>query len=390
MEPATTAGSVSTGALPGRPGSRLRFELVTTGNEDAVRRLLHDTPVPGWISLAYEREPDYLLGATLEGPVQQTVLARRAEDGAVVGTFSRSERLAYVNGRVRTLGYLGLLRMDTRFRGRTIYLREGYEACRRCLHDPARTPFYVTSIIEGNTTARRVLEAGLPGLPVYRPWQRFATLALPISARAVPAPAGVRLLRCTTERLVEVASCLQRNYARYALAPYWSADDLASGERCRGLGARDFLIAERNGRVVGCIALWDQRAFKQHVVQGYAPRTERWRRSLNLVARVLSLPRLPDVGSTLNEACLSHAAVDDDDAGVLLALISAALQDARLRGLDFVTLGLAACNPMLGAVKARFRHLEYRSILYVVHWQDGRAAARDLDDRPVHLEAAAL
>jgi len=390
VESALAAGAVSQTALPSLPAGRLRFDLVTSRNEWEVRRLLRETPVPGWITLTYEREPDYLLGATLEGHVQQTVLARLGEDGTLVGTFGRSERAAFVNGDVRTLGYLGLLRMHERFRGRTRYLREGYEACRRFLHDSSRTPYYVTSIIESNTTARRVLEAGLPGLPTYRPWQGFSTLALPSRSWPARAPAGVAVVQGSADRRAEVAACLQRNYARYSLAPLWSEEDLASPERCRGLRPEDFVLAVRADRVVGCLAVWDQRAFKQHVVRGYSSRVERWRRPINLAARVSLLPRLPDVGRPLDEASLSHAAVDGDDAAILLALVSAALGMARARGLDFVTLGLSERNPMLAAVKARFRHLEYRSMLYLVHWEDGRAAAAALDDRPAHLEAATL
>jgi hypothetical protein len=346
--------------------------------------------VPGWITLAYEREPDYLLGTTLEGPVQQTVLARTAQDGALVGTFSRSERLAFVNGEPQPLGYLGLLRLRDCFRGRTRYLREGYEACRRFLHDPERTPYYVTSIIEGNATARRVLEAGLPGLPAYRPWQEFATLALPCRRHAGTLPRGLQVVPGSTELLGDIAACLQRNYARYALAPYWTAADLASPERCRGLRPQDFRVALRRDRVVGCLALWDQRSFKQHVVRGYAPGVGRWRRPINLATRMLSLPRLPGPGEALAEAALSHAASDADDPEVLLALVAAARAEAHRRGLSIVTLGLARRNPMLRAVQAAFRHLEYRSLLYLVHWEDGMAAAAALDDRPAHLEAATL
>jgi hypothetical protein len=381
---------VNATALPSLPGGRLRFELATIRNEWEVRRLLRETPLPGWITIAYEREPDYLAGATLEGPLQQTVLARTGEDGTLVGTFARSERLAFVNGEARPLGYLGLLRMHRRFLGKTRYLREGYEACRRFLHDSGRTPYYVTSIVEGNATARRVLEAGLPGLPTYRPWQRFSTLALPARPRRARAPTGVEITPGSAVLLADIADCLQRNYSRYAMAPLWTTEDLTSPERCRNLSAADFLVALRKNRVVGCVALWDQRMFKQHVVRGYSTRIDRWRKPINWATRLLALPQLPEVGRPLDEASLSHMAVDGDDAATLVALASAALSEARRRGLEFVTLGLAERSPMLRAIKTQFRHLEYRSILYLVYWEDGRAAAAALDDRPAHLEAATL
>ena len=53
-------------------------------------------------------------------------------------------------------------------------------------------------------------------------------------------------------------------------------------------------------------------------------------------------------------------------------------------------LGLTERHPLLPVVRKTFRCREYVSIIYVVHWEDGSAAADALDDRIPHPEVAVL
>lgn len=369
----------------------LIFELAQAQDETSLHQLLRSSPMPGWITLSFEREPDYFLATTIEGDTHQTMVARERETGRVVGMFTRSVQDAFLNGDVRRMGYLGQLRVDPAYRGSVRRLRQGYEACRQLLHRDGQTPFYLTSIIESNERARRVLTAGLPGLPTYHEFEIFATLALPCRhARPARSPAGLVITQGDSGRYHDLAECLQRNYAHYQCAPLWTTDTLRSSERCRGLKAHDFFLAYLGERLVGCLALWDQNGFKQTVVRDYAPWLARWRPLTNLAAPVLGLPNLPPPGASLRLAYLSHVAADNDDPDVLISLIEAGLREATYRGYEYVMVGFASSNPVLRLVKRRFRCVEYRSVLYLVYWSDGAHTAHALDDRPVHVEVATL
>lgn len=388
MVRATPQGAVAA-SLPRFAADGLDFTVAAPGDEPAIRALLRSGPIPGWVTLAYEREPDYFLGAGIEGDMHQAVIAREAKTGHVVGLFSGSERDAFLNGRVQRLGYLGMLRVDPAYRGQLRRLRHGYEACRRLLHARGAAPFYLTSIIAANTRARRLLTAGLPGLPIYRELCGFSTFVLGTS-RSGRERAAPRVRRAMPADLAVVVALLQRNYRRYQCAPYWDEPALRSAERCRGLAAGDFLIAETGGGPVGCVALWDQRAFKQHVVRGYDPRLARWRRMVNLFAPATGLPRLPPVGTPLSQIYLSHLAVDGDQPEVFSSLLQAARQEAARRGGESLLIGLSDRHPLRKRLGREFRRLEYQSLLYLVHWEDGAEAAAALDDRPVHVELATL
>jgi len=185
----------------------------------------------------------------------------------------------------------------------------------------------------------------------------------------------------------EVAGCLERNRRRYQVAPRFSAADLQSPERSRGLEPGDFFLAVVDTEVVGTLALWDQSGFKQVVVQGYAPRLARWRPWMNRLAPVLGTPRLPGPGQALPHAYLSHLAVDEDDLEIFQALVEAAYAEARVRRYVYVVTGLAARHPWRPWLEKRFKPRTYASVLYTVLWKNEAAV---LDGRMPHVEVALL
>jgi len=387
------AGIAAAGALSAAapPAGRLRLDRARPDDDDAIRELLRDQPMGGAIRLTLEREPSAWLAAGIEGERHTTVVARDETSGRLLGMGSRAVRTAWVGGRPARLGYLSQLRRRPALRGHRGLLAAGYAAC-EATRAADELAFDLTTIVADNHAARRLLERGLPGLPVYRPWCELVTLTLPAGRRPRPLPSGIE--RAADRDLPAVAACLERNLRRYQFAPVWTLDDLRSPVRARGLAAADFLIARDPGapgeRVAGCLALWDQRGFKQVVIRGYAPAVARSRPLINALATLAGRPRLPAPGSVLALAYLSHLGVDGDRSEVVVDLVRAARAEAARRGLGHLTLGLARDHPMLPALRRAFPARELVSVLYLVHRRDAAPAVAALDGRCPHVEVATL
>jgi hypothetical protein len=174
----------------------------------------------------------------------------------------------YLDGAPARVGYLGQLRVDPAWRGRRALMRSGYAAVRE-LRRADEATFDLTAIVMDNAPARRLLEAGLPELPAYRPLHPIVTCVLPTWPPA-RVPSGPRVERGASRPVEAIVACLDRNARRHQLSRRWTANVLESGERSPGLGPRDFFLAVSHGEVVGCAALWDQRSFKQVVVRRYS------------------------------------------------------------------------------------------------------------------------
>jgi hypothetical protein len=370
------------------PSKDIRFEVATEEDDAEMCRVLRENPMEGSIELTLEREPSFHAAATVEGDTPGSILLREIPTGRVVGVGSLATRPAWVNGAPLRLGYLSQLRLEERYRRRPKLVLKGYEFLRQSLHT-SEVPLYISTVFEENTVARRFLAAGLPGLPTYREWDTLCTLAMPVrKKRRVRLPTGVEIRPGVDADLPDILRCLQAMGKRHQFMPLWTDADLRSDERTRSLVANDFQLAFRGRDLVGCLATWDQSTFKQTVVQNYHGALGTWRGVLNLLGAWTPYPHLPAPGETLRHATLSHMAFDAPD--VAVALVDAAANDAVDRSLHSLTLGLSERHPALDLVRNSNRHLEMRSILYVVHWDDGAEAAKTLDNRVPHLEIATL
>jgi len=99
------------------------FSVAGPSDEPEIRRLVASTPMPGSITVRFEREPDYFLGCSVMGDVCEVLIARHGPDGELAGIVCRSERTLLVNGEERRVGSIGQVRVAARFQGRWLLHR---------------------------------------------------------------------------------------------------------------------------------------------------------------------------------------------------------------------------------------------------------------------------
>lgn len=368
---------------------RFIFRDAGPADDGLLRQILRATPLPGWVTLCYEREPEYVSGCAVEGDTR-TVLASTPE-GVPVGFFSRAVRPAWIGGRPTRLGYLGQLRLLPEWRRRSRAVLHGFQVCRQLLEDGRQdTPYYLTSILEDNLPARRLLTSGIQGLPSYLPLGGYLSLvaatAQPWSRRRPTAPHVLR--PATDSDLPLLAALLQASGRGYALHPWW---DVTSLDALRPVGwhPRDCLLLLNGERPVACGAVWDQRCVRQWRVAAYAPPLAGLRAVASTALGLAGYPRLPPPGRLLEQGFISHLAVLPGEEPALPILVAALLRLARQRRLGSVVLGLSDGHPWLPLLNG-LRALRYRSRLYLVHWREGREAAQRLLAQPIQTEAACL
>lgn len=339
-----------------------RFAVATEADEPAIRRMLRDNPMRGAIDVSFEREPDYFRGAALAGGDDKTIVAFAEGELVCMGRCTRRE--CWVNGAVRRAGYLAELRLDSRARGRVALLHSGY----RFFHELQRhhsAELYFTSIADDNQPARRLLEAGVRGLPSYGFLAEFDTLLIAVPRR--PRATMLRVEAAGPERIHDLLRVL--NTPSHQLAAVWTAERLRALED-HGMPLDRFLLALDGSQVVACGALWDQRAFRQTVIRGYSTALAIARPLLNIGSQIFGAPRLPDTGSVLAHAFLSPLAFARGAEGLLADLIEASFPLAAQIRAEFLTVGLPTTDPRLPVLRRRFSTRTWRSRLYRVDWPD--------------------
>ncbi len=365
----------------------LHFAFAGPADDTALRRLLRYTPLHGLIDLSFAHEPDYFLGATAGLAEDRTLTAW--QHGRLVAAGRCRIQPRWLNGTVHRCAYLGELRLAADVQGRSDILRRGYAFfSAEYARDPA--DFCFTSIVSDNRRARRVLERGVRGLPRYELIAGYTTLLLRARRYRPPAlPAGLEWTTGDTVPVDQLVALLNASARGRHLAAHWTAPYL-TGLASLGLGPRDFLLVRAAGALVGGVAVWDQRSFRQIIIERYHPALAAIRPLANITGAVFGWPRLPPVGATLAHAYLSPLVVEPDYAHLVPYLIRAGVNEAAQRGLDGVALGFADDDPLGTKIIPVLKGRRYPSRLYAVHWQGVTPGVSGLDARPCAPELALL
>lgn len=345
----------------------VEFAVAKLADEAELRALLRATPTRGGaVSLGFEREPDYLKGEGVAGANDTTIVARRG--GRVVCMGRCSRRTMYVGGERRVAGYLGELRLAPDTRGGLAVLCAGYGFFARHEATRAEGPadFYFTSVATGNARARAVLENGRRiGLPEYAARAELVTVAWPVrrEARGSAMEASAGGMEEAREALY---GFLDTEARRHALAMPWAAETWAA-LGAGGLGLEDFCVVRRAGRIVAAGGVWDQAAWRQTVVAGYAGAL-RWARGwVNAGAWLAGRPGLPAVGERLRQACVHPLAVAKDAKGAEVDELLLKLEAcAARRGVEWLVASVAAKDRLRAVLARRAGAREYATRLYEV------------------------
>lgn len=364
--------------------SRFVFEATTPGDDAALRRCMAEERMEGHVAVSFRREPSYFAGCAVQGESWQVLkCVDRARD-TLAGLGARLSLEAFVNGEPRRIGYLADLRARRPYRGGTLLARA--YAHLRALHESDPLPLHYSLILDGNATAVAALTGARAGLPVYTDRGRVLTPALHLDlAHRAPPARGLGIAPARPEQIPAVFDFVAREYRRYQLAPRYRAGQLGTA-RLRGLQAGDIHVATRGNTIVGTLAAWDQRAFRQTHIERYSPGLRALRPLYNALARVSPLKPLPARGAPLPYRYLALAAVEDDDPDVFRALLHRVHETYRRGPWHYLVAGLHEAH-RLAPLLAEYRRIEAGGRLYTVRWPGDDAPV--LDGRVPHIEIAA-
>ena len=365
----------------------VNIDFAAPADDASIRRLVKRQPVPGRITVAFEREPDFSLGCAVTGEDYRILVARAGEDAEVVGVACRSVRHVFLNGREQRLGYLGQLRVDERFRGRWLISR-GFSLLRQ-LHEDDPVPAYLAAIIGGNPEATGVLVRRRRKLfPYFHAVADYCTLALDAHRRKGPLACNARISPASPDELAELADFLRAQGRDRQFFPVWTEEALRN-LAALGLRIEDLQIARRDKRIVGVTGLWDQAAYKQTVVRSYSGWLKAVAPFWNSSAAWFGRSALPRPGEKLRSAYAALICVANDDSAVFGSLLREVYNLASLRGFSYLLVGLDARDPLLPVAQA-YAHVFYASRLYLAEWSDGGHLHEQLDQRPAYVDAATL
>ena len=371
---------------------RLAYRLAEQKDDPALRRLLASVPMPGAITVAFEREPDYFAAMRMSGSEWQVLIAEEESTGELVGVFCRSIQDRFVNGRAARIAYWGQLRIARAYQG-SVFLSRAFAFGKGVYgNDPVDGNFAV--IADENPLARKVFtERHRRHFPPLEPVSRVLTFGITLGrrwgsrhrrARSASA-AGFALASGADIGLPDIVSFLRERGAARQLFPVY---DEAYFAEC-GIESADFIVALRGGTIAGVAGLWDQSGCKQTIVRSYHGALRLARPFYNLFSPIGGYPRLPGAGEHLRSAYLSFIAIAEGAAGAFAAILEEACRRAYARGFAYLMVGLCEADPLV-AIPRGLPHVPYTATLYTVELGSDGPFRGGLDGRIPYIEIATL
>ena len=343
-------------------------DLQMAGPEDSqgMLDLLEALPSEGKISLISTRRPDPWSSYMREGDEVMLAVCRNPEQKRIDGMAACAVNKLYMGGMPAKIAYLFGLRLRKEAVSRIALLPRGYREFLDILEVGGVQCAY-TTVLEGNLLARRMLEKRRASMPVYEYAGDYEIFSLTTGGNG-RVPLAYRFRRAEPEDESDLLTFLMREGSRHPFFPCLTGEALSEGRTTPRL--TDFhLLEDRSGEIVCAGAMWDQRDYKQYMVDSYYG-LYRWVYPVSPLSRLMGYPRLCRPGTILPFFTLSCFASKGNEPKYFDHFLHAIRRAGR--GFDFFLVGLHERHPFREVVRRR-PHIVYRSRLYLVY---GEGVAR--------------
>ena len=319
--------------------------------DDPQLTQLISQPMPGNLSLRFQRQPSYLQACSQCGPDREVLVAE--SEGEILALCSHFRWTYWLQGRVRELWMVGDFRVKPKAALRSI-TGQGWSALRERLGD---VPAFM-SIVDDNITAQRLFSKARKNWPVLHPVTQIVTYILPLFATHRHSSLG--MIQPSKEALV---GYLNKDRGRQAFAPVLKDENF--GREAPDI--HSFVGMMDGSELSACGGLWFQDQYRQISVDSYAG----WYGKLKSLSQKIRLNLLPPLGSKLSVAYASFMRSSDDR--TRKGLLNHLGGIARGQGASFLVWGQNANQAFpLSPLRPRFA---YRSTLYQLIWP-GREASK--------------
>ncbi len=330
------------------------FVLCKEKQDAEILSLVETVPLGEQLQLIYTARPSFF--SSLRIFSGKHLVMGLEHKGKLVGCGIASVQERYFLGKPVKLGYLSGLRLKKEHRGKGLTSRAF--TFLNSMRNKLGVKLFFCSIVDDNKHAMHILTKKRKDFPPFHFVGTVCTklIFLKKGEKFSDSYCQVTFLQPSEE--AATLSFLQGQ--RKNFFPCYST------LRAFGLPIGSFVVAKRNGCIVGLCAVWDQTSFRQILIKAYGFPLRIFVNLYNAFCFLWRLPRLPRKGQMLRLAYLSHLFVKQNDVAVFHAMLQF-IQANHVTELPFLAVGLQASDPLL-TVLSGFPGIKYKSQLYLASY----------------------
>ena len=357
------------------------YHLAEQKDEAELREFISSMPMPGAISIRFERNPNFFDASAVEGNVNETLLVREG-NGRLSGIGNRSEKNVYLNGSPSVVGYLSGLRVDEKHRSLK-FLSQAYKELQK-LHEAGNAKIYLTSIVNENERAVKVLESGRGALPKYNFLGQYFTCVIASGKVYGSSEFDIRLAEQAD--MQALINFLNKNGREKQFFPLYKECDFSTG-LLKDLDK--VYLALKDGDICGCMGLWSQHSYKQLFIDSYSTAMNLIRPLYNIQAKLLKRTSLPPPGKAFNNLKVAVPLIKKGCEKAFYSLLAKLSQEA-VKQKKPLLYGLHERDPFK-EIAEQLSSKVYKSRIYAVYWPDGEQTFKKLEPEFIpYLELGGL
>jgi GNAT superfamily N-acetyltransferase len=363
----------------------ITYRLGTPEDNPKIQELVSKVTMPGPATFCFQRHPDFFVGSHVIGTEFVLVVAIDHErDDAMAGLTVISGRDVFISGKVRKVYYSGDTRVDPFYRRRGIATEMFQVQKQHRLPEDLMQGLVVKENV-APIKAGRTADKGV----FFNDWfSHTIETSFMFSRKGAPrVPAGIEIRRATEADVPAMQAFNDREAPRRHGYPVYSyAKLLAKDPFYAGLSIGDFALAFKNGQMVGLMAAWNQKSYKQTRIMGFKPIIAAVRPLYNLYAKLFGGFNLPPVGGMLNYLSLYNILIANDDTALFQGMIDWVMVNQG-KGFDAVATCMAQGDPLDGVPRTYKRQKMFTSHFWLSYGDDPRPG---IDERPLYMELGRL
>jgi GNAT superfamily N-acetyltransferase len=298
------------------------------------------------------------------------------EDNQIVGSAACAIREAFLNGTLRRVGYEFQYFTSPDYRGKGI-AGQLHKQIRNYFNQHGVALSYLL-VIEGNLPAMRLFKS--LGFNFHR------TLTMPSLAiyKKIDVAHQGTIRQIGPEEWSKVSDLLNDTWQDYDLVEPISAEALTQFvNRTPAYNLNNLFVVEDHGEILACLGFWDWGQIMKITLKARSLKMKIMGSLLDITRLFWSMPRIPKVGDTLKQWCLTPIGFKDPK--YLAALLRYLNNLALKRGIEQIFCICERNHPLLTAMRG-FIHVDTAMHLYVKPFQQDVS----MGDRPVFINGIDL
>ena len=355
-----------------------RFLFGSEVHDEACCAILRESPMGESVRLSFRREPSFFPAEKIANTWSQLVVLCDDESEKVLGFGVRSGRPYWLNGQEVELGYISQLRLVPEFKN-GLYLAKGYRKFKELHEQDGKVPFYITTVLSDNKTARTSLESKRVGLPTYRPLDELSSYFF-IAQKARSKLAETTYQADTAEVLTQYNEGIRNG----SLATRYDENTMS----WMSTVDHEAVMVQSSTFTVSAV-LVDFSKVKQVVIDRYSVPYTIITGLARVTASFLGIVPPPKVGSQLNSLYLVAVSISGDREEGFQALLQHARDRAFQKSCHGVVCGLSSQSSFNKYANCKCIS-NTKSILYAVAWDESVIPKIDNGTSKINVEVATL